>query len=354
MAERPRILIAGASGVFGRLLAGELLETTEADLLLAGRDPGRLSATCRVLAAGNRIEPLVLDLRDPSALAAAAEGCFAVTCAAGPFQSLPRELPAAAIGAGAHWLDIADDRGWMLGLLEDRALDRQATEAELTVMPGASTVPALSGALVRWCCQRVPAATDARITLFLGNRNEKGVAALASALSTGFSDPRPVRLPGGRRLASRFESLDTVLLRAELGLETEFRVAFELALVNRLIGILSSFTPCLAPDVRQRIGRVLSRAAAPLSRFGSGQGCLQAELWSRDGRSIRAAMVGRQRLAILPCALALQALLSGELHRRGLVHPATWLEPDEWVRRMTMRGVRWVEFRADPLNTSTG
>jgi len=354
MAGRPRILIAGASGVFGRLLARELLETTEAHLLLAGRDSGRLNATCSVLAAGNRIEPLALDLRDRSALAAAAAGCFAVACAAGPFQSLPRDLPAAAIRAGVHWLDIADDRDWVLGLLGNRALDEQASEAGLAVMPGASTVPALSGALVRWCCQRLPGATDARITLYMGNRNEKGVAALTSALNTGFADSRPVRLPAGRRLASRFESPDSVLLRSELGLETEFRVAFELALVNRLVGALSSFTRCLAPGARRRLVRVLLLGAAPLSRFGSDAGCLQAELWAGDGRTIRAALVGRQRLAILPCALALQALLTGELQRRGLVHPATWLEPEAWVRRLTASGVRWVQFRPDRPATRSG
>src|SRR5438552_2290869 len=38
MAEPPRILIAGGYGVFGRLLARELLDTTAAHLVLAGRD----------------------------------------------------------------------------------------------------------------------------------------------------------------------------------------------------------------------------------------------------------------------------------------------------------------------------
>ena len=36
MAERPRILIAGGYGVFGQLLARELLDTTNAALVLAG------------------------------------------------------------------------------------------------------------------------------------------------------------------------------------------------------------------------------------------------------------------------------------------------------------------------------
>src|SRR5213594_4234140 len=111
MAEPPRVLIAGGYGVFGRLLAKELLATTTARVVLAGRDPRRLAAACRALKAGDRAETRILDLRDPSALARAAEGCFAVACTAGPFQTLPLALPRTAVEAGAHWVDIGDYTG---------------------------------------------------------------------------------------------------------------------------------------------------------------------------------------------------------------------------------------------------
>src|SRR5947208_3611468 len=114
MAGPPRILIAGGSGVFGRLLARELLASTPAHVVLAGRDPQRLAAACRGLGAHARTEPLILDLQDACALARAAVGCFAVACTAGPFQQLPPDLPRAALEAGAGLLGIRGGRGWVL------------------------------------------------------------------------------------------------------------------------------------------------------------------------------------------------------------------------------------------------
>jgi hypothetical protein len=344
--ERPAVLIAGGYGVFGRLLARELLATTPARVILAGRDEARAARACRALGPRQRLvdraTPLALDLADLSAVTHAAAGCFAVACAAGPFQGLPRTLPASVVGAGAHWLDIADDPDWVLPLLQDTALDAAATAAGLCVMPGLSSVPALSGALARWCHTRLPAATRGRITLYIGNRNRKGTGAIASALGAGFDAPRPVALPVGRRLAYRFASPDAALLRAELGIAVEFRVAFEWGLASWLLAALGPRGRTLSVRTRTRLAHVLATVAAPLSRFGSPLGCVQAELWAGD-RHVRAAFVGSgQRLAVLPCALALARLLAGEPLPPGVVSPTTWLPPDQWITQLGARGLRFV------------
>ena len=112
--------MAGGSGVFGRLLARELLRTTSVDLILAGRNVAAAEAACRELGAPDRTSAIALDLGDPESLTRAAGGCIAVACTAGPFQELSRELPMAAVRAGAHWVDIGDDEGWVLPLLETR------------------------------------------------------------------------------------------------------------------------------------------------------------------------------------------------------------------------------------------
>jgi putative NAD(P)-binding protein len=340
MAGPPRILIAGGSGVFGRLLAQELLASTPAHVALAGRDSQRLAAACRGLGAPARTEGLTLDLQDARALGQAAAGCFAVACAAGPFQQLPPDLPRAALEAGAHWLDIGDDRRWVLCLLADAHLDGIARDAGLAVMPGLSTVPALSGVLVRWCRERLPRAHRARVTLFIGNRNGKGAGAIASALGGGFSDPVPVDLPIGRRLAYRLCSPDAALLREELALDAEFRVAFELPQASRAMAAAAAVARQLGPRGQAWLARGLSRLSAPFNHLGSRVSYLQAELWDASGDRASACLVDAgQRLAVLPCALALEALLSGELCQRGLVRPAAWLPPDEWVARLQTRKV---------------
>jgi hypothetical protein len=344
MADEPRILIAGGSGVFGRLLVRELLQTTSARLVLAGRDPRRVAEACHELAAPDRLQSIALDLTRPGALEHAARGFFAVACAAGPFQSLPPSLPSDAVAAGVHWLDIADDPGWVLPLMVVREGRVTAVDAGLAIIPGLSTTPALSGVLVRWCLQRLPHANVARITLYIGNRNAKGSAAITSVLTAGLADPRPVDLPTGRHEAYRFPSPDASLLREELGLRAEFRVAFEWRIAGRLLSALSPVARRLGSRGLDQLARLLSAAAAPSGHFGSDLGCLQAEVEDESGHRVRCAVVAAgQRLAILPCAIALNALLNGELTQRGVIHAALCLSPDEWIRRLELRGVQFIE-----------
>lgn len=338
MAEPPRILIAGGSGVFGRLLAREILATTPARLLIGGRNRDRAERTCRELSAMGPAEPLALDLRDPAALARAARGCFAVACAAGPFQELPPGLPRAAVESGAHWLDIADWSGWVLPMLTDGRLDEAARAGGHAVMPGLSTVPTLSGVLAHLCRARLPDATRARATLFIGNRNAKGAGAVASALRAPLDDPVTVDLPVGRRVAVRFDSPDAALMREDLGLAAEFRAAFEWGLAHRAMAAARPLARWLG---HERLARLLILLSAPGALFGSEGGGLQVELWNATGARVAAAFVGAgQRMAILPCAVALQALLAGEPALRGVVRPASSLTTDEWIARLGARGLK--------------
>jgi short subunit dehydrogenase-like uncharacterized protein len=345
MAGRARVLILGASGVFGRLLTRELLDRTSADLLLAGRSLGRLRGICGNLAAPERVEPIRLDLRDRGAVSEAAASCAVVACAAGPFQALNRVLPGVVVLAGAHWTDVADDPDWVLPILDDSMLDRRARQRGRVVLTGQSCVPALSGALARAALERLPTARAAVATLYIGNRNAKGGGAIASALGSGFGTPTTVSLPIGRRQAYLFASPDAELLSRELGIEAEFRVVFQLSLANTLVAILAPLAAGLTSARRAILARTLSGLAAPLARFGSDVGYLQVEVHDTRGNRATAGLASRgQRLAIVPCAMAIEALLGGDVTERGVLSPSTWLAPAEWLRRLEARGMVWRVF----------
>jgi len=346
MAERPRVLIAGGSGVFGRLLAHELLRTTSADLIVAGRRLPAAVAACRELGAPDRTTAVALDLRDRRSLMRAARGCVAVACTAGPFQELSRELPMMAVRAGAHWVDISDHEGWVLPILDDRGLDAGARDVGVAVIPGLSTVPALSDALARWCYERLPGASRARITLLIGNRNARGAAAIASAMSSRFRRPTRVDLPVGRRMAYLGRSPDTELLRRHLGLDAEFRVVLEWGPAGLFISSIGPLWSLLGARARSRVTEFLSSISRPFGRFGSEGGCLQVELWDGGQRVRVAAVSGDQRMGILPCAMALKRLLEGDLPQRGVVHPVEWLSSETGIAALTKRGVRILTSRA--------
>jgi short subunit dehydrogenase-like uncharacterized protein len=342
MATEPRILIAGGYGVFGRLLAGELLRNTSAQIVIAGRNRRRAVEACRALAAPERLEALELDLTKRGMLSKASRGCLAVICAAGPFTGLPASLPEEALAAGAHWLDIADDRQWLLRLLLpiDRHLDALAREKHLAVIPGLSTTPALSGLLARTRLEGVPSPVRISLTLFIGNRNAKGAAAIASLIESCTGAARMVRTPFGNRLACGVPTADSALLRREVGLAADFAVAFEFPPAGPVICAVASVLRRCNRTTRGHIARVASRLLTPLSLFGRDTGVLQAELTSADGSRRNAALIGSgQRMAILPCAIVLESLLDGTLSARGVISPATYLPADDWMQRLRKRGL---------------
>jgi hypothetical protein len=209
-----------------------------------------------------------LDLSDVDAVHRFARGAYAFACAAGPFQALDRAIVRAAVDAGAHWLDIADDERWFFDLLDDRALDALARERGVAVIPGLSSLPAISGALAR----RVLPAERLTITLFIGNDNRKGAAAIASG--------------------ARLHSPDRELLRRELGIDAVARARFEMPGARLAMNALR----VLPLRARVRVAKLLSRV---LPRFGSEGGYIEVN-------GVRVAMT--QRTAILPLVYALQHL----------------------------------------------
>lgn len=341
MVRVPRVLIAGGYGVFGRLLAVEILRTTRAHVVIAGRDLEKADAACssRDLFSPGRIEPMRIDLARPGELRRAADGCAAVVCTAGPFQTLSPTLPVEVVEAGAHWVDISDATGWVLGLLADRPLDERARAAGVAVGTGLSTLPALSGVLARFLIERVPQARKATVVLSIGNRNRKGTAAVASALMGGMRDPVPLTTPSGRQIAYRIDSPDERLL-ADEGLETTCRVALELPLARRIAVIARSRSPRARSSTTLRRARVLSRASSFWHRGTSG-GCVQVELVDGRGERAVAAFVGTdQRMAILPAAIVLQHLVERSDGRNGVIRPTDWLPNADWIAELHGRGIR--------------
>lgn len=274
MAPAKRVIVAGAAGVFGKLLVQELVGQYD------------------VLAATRRD----IDLDDVQSVARAAKGAYAFACTAGPFQRLDRRIVRAVVESGAHWVDIADDPAWFFGLVDDRGLDTLAHERGVAVVPGLSSLPAISCALVR----RLHPVDRVDITLRINNRNRKGPAAIASsAYSRG----------------GTFDTPDRELLRRELGIDSDVRVKFEVPFASTLIRSLR-----IVPEKhRVNVSRVMSALTKPFNRLGTAGGSVEV----RDGRNV-ARLIGRdQRFAILPLVFALGHLdgLSGCLSPTHAFHP---------------------------------
>ncbi len=304
MGAAERILILGGYGVFGRLLAKELLDRTPHSVTLAGRSLAKANAARSQLGHTDRTRTVALDLHDSAAIVPELAKADVVVCAAGPFQGLSPQLVVRSVGAGVHWLDISDDPGWIASILHNTEIQHLAHERDVVVAPGMSTSPAISSGLAQLCLKELPSATSVRTALFVGNRNAKGAGVIASALASCRSPCEDVDLLAyGRRRGWVAPSADAVVFGAATGCATRFVVVPEWRIGAGLLRGVARL------GIRgERPSQLLAQLARWSSFFGAKQGSIDVAVFDAAGRGCAMACTGDQRMAILPCAIALGAM----------------------------------------------
>jgi len=141
----PTVLVLGGYGFFGQRISAALASTPSLRVLMGGRDLSRAAAATRAL--GLPFERAVrIDANDIGLAAALRRLQVDVLIhTAGPFQGQDYAVARAAIEAGCHYIDLADGRQFVAGI---SSLTASASAAGVTVISGASSVPALSSAVI--------------------------------------------------------------------------------------------------------------------------------------------------------------------------------------------------------------
>ena len=345
------IVVFGGYGTFGAHVA-RALAAAGLPVRIAGRVRERAARFAAGLGPGH--EGVAADANDAGSCARALIGARVAVHCAGPFSAMSLALPEACLSAGAHYVDIADDRGWLRRLA---AFDGRFRERGLAAVAGASSLPGISGALAQIAARKLPAVERARVTLFIGNRNPKGEAAVhAAAGQLGLPFPAPqgplrgfhgreiVDLPPpfGRRAVYDWESPELDLFPSLLGARTvRVKVGFEARLATLSFAGLARLGP--------RLGRILLASMAPLARqlsfFGHSGGYVQVELWAPGGTRAAAALGAKsdaQRMAALPAAFVARDLDSGSSGLRGFATAYEVLGADALIERLTAAGYELV------------
>ncbi|MFJ6674751.1 saccharopine dehydrogenase family protein [Actinosynnema sp. NPDC091369] len=129
MNANDRVLVYGATGHTGRFVVDELLRRGLTPVV-AGRSAERLAALSPRHA---NLERRVVGVEDPDLLRRAVAGVGAVVNCAGPFLDTALPLARAAVGAGAHYLDVTAEQPVVRALYRD--LDAPARAAGVAVVP---------------------------------------------------------------------------------------------------------------------------------------------------------------------------------------------------------------------------
>jgi saccharopine dehydrogenase-like NADP-dependent oxidoreductase len=140
-----RVLVIGGYGNFGSYISKALASDPNAALVIGGRSQGKADAFAESLKAVNPAQGCALDIDEDIEQRLLEIGPDIVIHTTGPFQIQNHRVARASIGAGAHYLDLADARNFVATIAK---LDEKAKAAGVAVIAGASSVPCLTAAFI--------------------------------------------------------------------------------------------------------------------------------------------------------------------------------------------------------------
>jgi short subunit dehydrogenase-like uncharacterized protein len=198
-----RIVLYGATGFMGSLTARAMV-ATGARPVLAGRDRGRLDElAARIAQAGDgtRLETAVAEAA-PGPLRELIQPGDVLVSTAGPFLKVGRPVVAAAVDAGAIYLDSSGEPPFIRQVFEEFGPRAERTGAVLVTACGYDYVPGnLAGALALEAAG--PAATRVQVGYFVRGRIGKAGSAGTRASAAGVALEGGYSFRGGRIVSER-------------------------------------------------------------------------------------------------------------------------------------------------------
>src|SRR5262252_8135917 len=334
-----RVVVVGGYGNFGaRVCRG--IAASGMEVVAAGRNPDEGNGAFGDLPVRHaRLDHSAPDF--PAVLKRLAPD-LVIHCA-GPFQAQNYGVARAALAAGSHYFDLADGRQFVARFTQN--LQSAARSADRLAVSGASSVPALSSAVVTSLMSRVPVVEEIQIAIAPGQRAPRGQATVAAVLSYagrpfkwvsdgawrdawGWQELKRLRFYGlGPRWAGACDVPDLELLpRIYPELRTvEFRAALELGVQQSALWLAACLRRNGVQLPLERWARPLGWIASRMNALGGGlAGMLVSVSGKRsDGSPARAewhltadAMHGPE-IPCMPAILLARKLADGGVPQRG-------------------------------------
>jgi hypothetical protein len=183
--DRRTVVVLGGYGAFGSRIVRSLARHRELELVIAGRNhaaASQLAAELSSATSAASARAMAIDIADigqwPVLFAMRPD---VVVDTVGPFQSRDYALAQRCVHARAHYVDIADGRRYVAGIA---ALDAPARERDVLVVSGASTVPAITTAVVTDLIAPDEDVVEIEVGISPGHRAPRGLATVRSIASS--------------------------------------------------------------------------------------------------------------------------------------------------------------------------
>lgn len=272
-----RTLVLGGYGNFGARIVRALAGDSNIELLVGGRDLARAQALAASVAPPAK--GVAIDLHaDAFATRLRELGVELLIHTAGPFQQQDYRVALAAAEAGAHYIDLADGRRFVCDFAAQ--VDAAFQRVQRSAITGASTVPALSSAVIDHLSANWSRLDDIDICIAPAQTAPRGQATMEAVLGycgedievwcdgrwqarRGWAEPSRVhfaRLKPRRGALCDIPDLELFPARYAGVRRVMFRAALEVPLGQAVFAALAAFRSA-------RLLPRLARFAAPLNRI---------------------------------------------------------------------------------------
>jgi short subunit dehydrogenase-like uncharacterized protein len=212
MPNTPRefdIIVYGATGYTGRLVAEYLKDKSGLKWAMAGRSQAKLEEVRDLIGALADTPLVVADASDPSSLDAMAKRAKVVLTTVGPYQLYGNELVAACVANGTDYTDLCGEPAWMRQKIDEHNAAAKASGARIVFSAGFDSIPFDLGVLM---LQRHAIATHGapaprvkgRVRAMVGKFSGGTAASLKATMAAAAKDPavigyltNPFSLAGG-------------------------------------------------------------------------------------------------------------------------------------------------------------
>ncbi len=336
-----KVMVLGGYGNFGARISRALAGDARIQLLVAGRDGPLAGAFAAKLPGAQGVAVDMHSAHFAQSLQDHDVGLLIHT--AGPFQGQDYAVARACAQAGVHYIDLADGRRFVCDF--SRALQAVFVDTGRVAITGASTVPALSSAVVDSLCAGWQRLDTLDICIAPAQTAARGVATLRAVLSycggpiqawnagqwqthMGWAAPKRVEFQRLRpRLGALCDIPDLELFPARYKVRErmEFRAAVEVGLAQRAFAVLAWLRKVGLLKNPAALASILNASAKLFDPFGSALGGMVVRVAGLDanGKPVKRAWhiaADNDHGPEIPCMAAIllaRRLASGEPMANG-------------------------------------
>ncbi len=354
-----KVLILGGYGNFGSRIVASLVKANIA-IIIAGRDQKKaekLAQNLTEIYPNCNVEIAIFDVKNELAAQLKNLNPAVVINTAGPFQNSDYSVAEICIQHSIHYIDLADGRDFVRGI---SALDEKAKQAQTLVISGASTVPALSSAVLEKYKNEFLEIDSLVFGISPGQKAQRGLATTKGILTYvgkplkpcsgsdktryGWQDLYRVEYPGlGKRWMANCDIPDLDIFPSYYGIK---RIRFSAGMENTLphlgIWLFSWLVRIGLPLNLPKHAAFLLKISRYFDWLGTADGGMHVAIEGKDknqkAKSVKWFIIAKNgdgpQIPTIPAIILAKKILSNQITARGAMPCVALITLDEYMNEL--------------------